>query len=291
VLATRSILGRFVLPLTLLLLLAAPKPSLAEWGPGTYMLQAVGQLMSAILQISEKTEYGYDDGIAIMAAYLDPGETVAFIRTIERGQKYAVVGGGDNDVRDLDIEVTDEDGRMIASDTKDDNQPVVLFTASYSGKIVIRQKLFAAARGSFCVVAILRAGGWRVPKENLIKSAAGVISGANRVDQNVSGRVGFQSGQNQWAMYGGVFRRGDQIDITHVGLGTGRRVILAAGDTQSKDIDLYVSVGNDEVKDVDPDANPIVDFTATNVSSATIRIKNADSIGPSLILTTILQIE
>jgi hypothetical protein len=282
---------RLVPALALVLLVATPKPSFAEWGPGRFMMQAMGTLMNSILQISKKTDFGYDNGIAIMAAFLEPKETIAFVRTVDKGQRYAVLGGGDNDVRDLDIEVSDENGRVIAQDNKDDNQPVAFFTANSKGKIIIRMKLFEASRGSFCVVSILRRGGWNVPKENLIKATAGVITAANNVDQNLKEAVNFQSGPNQWALYGGIFRKGEEIEITNLGLGNGRRVVLAAGDTQTKDIDLFVTVGNQEVKDVADDATPIVDVTATNVRTAALRIKNTDSSGPTLILTTILHVE
>jgi hypothetical protein len=168
---------------------------------------------------------------------------------------------------------------------------VVSFVATHTGKVTIRQTLYSAVRGSFCVATILRRGGWRVPRENLIKAAAGIISSANNVDQQVKGQVAFQAGPNQWALYGGLYRRGEEATISNVGMGSGRRVIVSAGDTTARDIDLFVGVGNDEAKDVDNDANPLVDFTATNVNSATLRIKNVESNGPCLILTSILHIE
>jgi hypothetical protein len=282
--------GKLVPSLFLVVLLASPARS-ADWVPGTYMLQALGQMMRSVLEVSEKTDYGYDDGICIMAAFLRPKGTIGFLRQVVKGQSYVIAGGGDNDVGDLDLEIYDEFGRKIASDTGDDNHPVVLFTSSYSGRITIRLNLFSAARASFCVVSVLRRGGWNVPRANVERSAVGIIGAAISVDRQVKGDVVFQAGPNQWALYGGMFRPGDQIEITNVGLGTGRRVVLAAGDTQAEDIDLFVEVGGKQAKDDDPDPTPLVDITVTNVSSATLRIHNVKSGGPSLILTTILQVE
>lgn len=291
---TRRFTGRLAASLlpTALLLAPGPRPAAAaDWGPGNFMLQALGQMMGSVLEVSRETDYGYDDGISIMAAFLEPGATIDFVRTVQEGGSYAIAGGGDDDVRDLDLVILDGAGRPIASDTKSDNHPVVVFDAPYTGRVTIRVNLYAARSGSFCVASVLRRGGWNVPRENLIRSAVGIISAANYVDRNVKGAVAFQAGPNQWAMYGGVYRRGEQLEIINVGLGSGRRVFLAAGDTQARDIDLFVSVGREEAHDTDPDANPIVDVEATNVSTATLRIHNVDSGGPCLILATILQVE
>lgn len=288
----RRQLSVLVIPLTMLsLCLGMPGRSGADWTPGTYMLQALGKMMASVSNASDKLGYGYDDGISLMAAYLGPKEQITFIRPIAKGESYIVAGGGDDDVNDLDIDVFDERGKLIGSDTQDDAGPVVSFVASSSGKIIIRLTLFDAPRGSFCVASVLRKGGWDVAKENLIESASGIVMAANNVNMKVKERVNFQAGSNQWAMYGGIFREGDEISITNVALGTGRRVIVSAGDTTVKDIDLFVSVEGEEAKDVLDDAEPIVDVTATNVSSATIRIQNVKSNGASLILTTILQLD
>lgn len=287
---TRRLSARSLYLLPALLFLATPMPTRADWVPGTWMLQAVGRMMNAVLEASEKSEFGYDDGVSLMAAFLEPRDEITFIRYLDKGQTYIIAGGGDDDVRDLDLEVYDDDGRVIARDDKDDNQPVVRFTASYSGKCTIRLKLYAAKRPAFCVASVLRQGGWTVPRENLIKAAGGLLGLANNLDRNLKEDVSFHAGSNQWAMYGGIIRKGEDLQINNIGLGTGRRVVMSAGDTQARDIDLFVRVGKDEASDTQNDATPIVDLNARNVTTASVQIKNVDSGGPCLILTAILQL-
>jgi hypothetical protein len=271
---------------------ATPAGAAEQWGPGKHMTQAVGRVMGSVRLASNISDYGYDNGICIMAAFLRPGATVAFNRPLERGERYMILGGGDDDVEDLDIEVLDSSGDVVAKDDKVDAAPVVEFTAPRSGQYTIRQRLYKASVGCFCVVAVLRKGGFDVPIRNLVSASSRLIAFCNAVDRNTSGSVAFHDADNQWAIYGSILRQGEDTTITNITLGGGQRCLLAAGDENSSDIDLFVLDSDGDVigQDTDADATPIVKHKARAGASYGLRVKNVKAGGATLVLAAILKV-
>ena len=280
-----------VFRLPLLLATIAGGTEAAEWKPGIGMTQAVGRVMGSVRRIGDNTSFGYDDGICIMAAFLRPGANIDFTRPLVGGQEYVILGGGDFDVEDLDIEIFDPYGRPLTRDVLNDPAPIVRFFAPATGIYTLRQKLFKARTGSFCVVAVLRAGGFDVPVSNLLVATTNLIDFCTRVNQNRGGGVVFHDAENQWAIFGSVLRPNEATTITRLALGQGRRVIVAAGDNNAADIDLFVldQAGNTVVKDDESDATPIADIQVHGVNSAGLRLHNVQSRGPALVLSAFLQ--
>jgi hypothetical protein len=70
-------------------------------------------------------------------------------------------------------------------------------------------------------------------------------------------------------------------------------VVLAAGDNNARDIDLFVldGEGNIAVKDVAPDPTPVADIQVKGDISAGVRFQNVDSQGPALVLAAVLRVE
>jgi hypothetical protein len=264
---------------------AAPR----EWGAGKYLTQAVTRVMASMRKVGD--DFGFDEGVCIMGAFLAPKATVAFDRPLRAGSAYVILGGGDNDAEDLDIEVLGPDGRVVARDVETNAVPVVRFTAPRSGTYTIRQKLYKARSSSFCLLAVLRQGGWDVPRSNLEAATTKLVSFGTAVDQTTPKAVTFHDGANNWAVFGSVLRKGDQYTHTDLSLGTGQRVMLAVGDASARDLDLFIldSAGSLVGKDDKPDALPIVRLD-TRATTYSMRVKNADSRGPTLVLAAILKL-
>src|SRR5689334_16011655 len=69
------------------------------------------------------------------------GETVYYWKTFSANTTYAIYGfSEDNDVKDLDIEVQNDDGTTYVRDSKTDNEPVVVFTPSYTRTMKVIMK-------------------------------------------------------------------------------------------------------------------------------------------------------
>lgn len=275
----------------------APTASAAQnrWEPGVYMTEAVANVMAGAKAVSDFSEYGYTPNTCFLAAFLKQRGSAAMNVPMERGTAYMILGGGDSDATDVDIDVTDEAGRVVARDNKDDGSPVVLFTPARSGKYAVRLTLWSGARSSFCAMAILQRGGYDVPVRNLSAATANLIAYCESVDSSTSRTVRFHDSDNQWAIYGTVLRQGEGTDITNIRPANDDLVFVSAGDTVARDIDLFLldDGGRTIGQDIDADANPLIVHRANGFTSYGLRTKVITSSGggATLVLTAVLEIE
>jgi predicted small lipoprotein YifL len=83
---------------------------------------------------------------------LQPGNDHRWQLTLEAGASYRFVGGCDNECSDLDIELIDQRGAVVASDMGPSDFPVVSFTPAASGQYTVRLMMQA------CTIAPCFAG-------------------------------------------------------------------------------------------------------------------------------------
>lgn len=79
----------------------------------------------------------YDGSACFYGALLEEGGSVSSSRWFERGTKYNIWAYGDEDALDLDIRVTDENGRVIAQDIDYDASPNCDFRPKKSGSYMV----------------------------------------------------------------------------------------------------------------------------------------------------------
>lgn len=77
---------------------------------------------------------GFTDEIAD----LQPGTDHRWQVNLVGGTNYRIVGGCDNECSNLDIELVDSRGGVVASDTRPDDFPVVNFTPQANGSYIVR---------------------------------------------------------------------------------------------------------------------------------------------------------
>lgn len=80
---------------------------------------------------------GFTDGIA----RLQPGETAIWRVHLEAQAAYMIVGACDNECSNIDIELVDASGAVVAGDTLADDFPMVSYTPATSGSYDIRLML------------------------------------------------------------------------------------------------------------------------------------------------------
>lgn len=73
---------------------------------------------------------------------LDQGESEVFTRTFYQDNEYALVITGCAYARDIDVYVFDDDGDLIAQDSKSSPTSVATFKATYTGKYYIKIVMF-----------------------------------------------------------------------------------------------------------------------------------------------------
>lgn len=267
---------------------ALPAPAPNEWTPGTYMTQALAQVMASVRSVTEKTKYGLDDGSScFMGALLKVGGQVVTGMPLKAGESYAFLGGGDDDTKDLDLYVQDANGKIVARDVDKDATPVVEFTPKEAGQYQVVLKLAeGASDSSFCAFATLRAGGFDVPTENLTTSAARLMALCRAIAEKTGG-AGFLNVEGEWALIGTILVQGQALTQSGIDLPAGNHAFAAVGDTQAKDIDLALLAGNKQLaEDTEDDPTPVVLYQGGG--NVNLKISNAKSGGPSLTLAALL---
>lgn len=265
----------------------------ADWKPGGRMAESAGVVLDNVQNVTKNTRYGYTDDICLLAAFLGKGEKVSFSREFKRGEKYAVIGGGDSPTRDLDIEIVDRAGKVIDSDTEIDAKPAVLFQVPATGHYTIRVVMAdAGENGGFATIAVLREGGFVVPQQRLAQAVGRLLAGCEAVDSNVKEKVYFASGGNQWAMYGTILDKGEALTVSGQAPRAERRVWVGAADAGADDIDLELQDGNGKptASDRKPDANPLVSRFLRADERYKFKISNEKSDGLTLVTVAALNL-
>ncbi|MCB0707019.1 MAG: hypothetical protein KDC34_17005 [Saprospiraceae bacterium] len=260
-----------------------------DWRPGFYMKQALDITLAKASIFEMASDYGYTDGICFMGVYLDEGEDVGWGARLEGGREYVFIGGGDDDVTDIDIKILDDYGNVLEEDVLDDNNPVVKFMPKKSGTYNVRLKLYSCdAAGSFCAMTIMQEHANSVPVSSLDNAVETVIGYGEYVNEQYP--VKFHDIENQWCLFGAIIASGDYETITNLDLGFEDHILIAAGDDNLNDADLFLMDDNDNIleKDVEKDAIPAIRYTTKGTTSYKLKIKNEDSNGKSLLITCVL---
>ncbi len=284
---------RFLVPGLAVLLLASTPIASAEsaWRPGTFMTQAMVRVMSSVRKITEKTPFGLDDGSScFIAGYLAVDGEIGTGIPLEAGRTYAILGGGDDDVTDLDLYLKDSAGDVVARDVEKDSHPVIVFTPKEDGRYRVTMKLAGCqAKASFCAYATLRDGAFDVPASNLATSYTRLITLCTAIDKKL-GSAAFFDGEGELALVGTILKEEEALTQSGIDLGDDRYVFCAAADARAADLDLKLLDSDDAVVESDTanDATPILSYSMGG--TVKLKITNARSTGATLAMAAILRI-
>ncbi len=275
----------------------APVPAAAqeEWVPGKFMTQAIGEMLDAADLLNRKIGYGYADGACMAGVLLYPKKTYAMNRRFEKGVEYAIVAGGDEDASDVDVEILDERGNVVAKDDREDRMAVIEWTPETTGTYVIRVKLFDAELESFCAFAILQKGGYAVPLKDAIEAAGKFFGDCQQIvaaaDKNDS-TVGFLSTEGQAGIWGMVLPKGESLTLSGVVPGAGTGVILGRGNRDDIDIDLHVMQGEREIgRDIEEDSFPRYVSEFKDGAQFSVKLQNVDEAdGETFVIGGVLRV-
>lgn len=273
-------------------------PSAAQennWAPGRRFEESSNRVISSIERATAKTAYGYVAGVCFLSGHIQKGESLSFLRPVEGGVKYALVGGGDNGTRDLDIFVYDEAGTEVVKDVLDDNVPIVEFTPPRNARYLIKMFLHeGAAGGGMASLGILKKGGHEITPKAQVLAITGLVDEANKVDRTVPETVSFSQGGGQWGVYGALVPGGGDMKVTGITPGGGKRAWVCGADSFAKDVDLYLYDQDERLvaKDerVDPPF-PRLAFRTNPDEPYSVRIKNVQAGRPSLVLVGTLTLD
>lgn len=93
-----------------------------------------GSLRARMARTSVAAERsGYSCRSAAKVVQLNGGQGYVLSTTLFRRNAYKLIGVGDDTVRDLDLELYDENWHLISRDTSTDNVPIVHVTPRWTG--------------------------------------------------------------------------------------------------------------------------------------------------------------
>lgn len=249
------------------------------WSPGKYMQQALERTKAEAVRLQRQRKFFFDrSGSAVLGAFLKKGTWVGISRRLVAGVDYAIVGGGSNSVQNLNIQVLDTAGKVVASDVTYANTTLVRFRARTSGKYRIRLQLAATrVSGSFATIALMSTKGFNVPVGNLGLSLGGALKAVERLDREsrkrgLGGFVFHATGD--WCLYAIVLKPGAGVTFRGLDLGVGHYKVLGSTDGQSRSLGLQV---------IDR-SNKVVGQAAGRAPVVTIRPRAPGSYGFSISL-------
>ncbi len=265
----------------------------------TCMTKAMARVASAVRLVSDKSQFGYQKGLSLLGAYIRQGAECTITLPLQKGEAYAFVGAGDDDVKILNIVVEDDaTGDVVAKDEDTEKFAMVIFEPNKTGKYRVKLRFLKGSVldgtkvPSFCGLGILRKGGWDVPTSNLVDAVGRCMA---KVQSLAAPGLAhhFLDIPNQWSFFGGVANEGSEMTLNKMTLGAGSHLFCAASDTHANAIKFSLLNDQEDVIKEDAYDDTFKIFAASTVGSKTygLRLINKDSKSPSMIVGVVLDQE
>lgn len=245
---------------------------------------------------ADRAGYGLAAGISVMGCWLDEGKDIFFNRQLVGGLTYRFIASGDRDAQDVDIEVRDATGRTVASDLRVNLDGDLLFTPQVTANFSIRVVL-ARSRNRLpcvCTAVVMEKNAPRVDLKHLDTAMDKVVRALEGVDE-IARRKGLNAdlrkADNQWAFFGGMLKQGQDFTINNLNLGMGEILVYAAGDNNTRDVDLFAYDRNNRevAQDSKTAADAAIGFRAGN-GPYQIKTLNFQGNGESFVLMSIFDL-
>lgn len=258
----------------------------------TPLIQSTAVMMAVVEDVASVTSLGYlEDGHGLFGGALRTGESNRLRLTLVGNREYAFIAGGDFSARDVDIEVRDDSGESIARDKRIDAAAVVRFVAPRTGRYRVTVKMFRSQGPSFCTLALLEEGGWRAAPALLVDALTYFTQSAALAAGAADGDVTLVNHALGWSYFGGIYRPGQMMTLSGNKPGSGRQLVLAAGDRNVRTIDLDVRDSSGHVGTTgSPNAYPVLAFPASDGTSYSVETQ-VHGVRPAFVLTGILKVK
>lgn len=123
-------------------------------GGDIYLTQVVCQVMTQAEALDRMGKYERVSDFGMIGRIKTNMPVAASVINLTAGRDYIFAGACDSDCTDLDIHIMDTNGDIVASDTDSDDNPMVRYSPSQSGKFAVIPKL-ATCSVRQCAYAVL----------------------------------------------------------------------------------------------------------------------------------------
>jgi len=253
--------------------------------------EALDHVVLTAKKVNQKLGYGFYEGGCVFGVMLRPGNSTSESFSLNVGQSFVFIGGGDNSTRNVDILVRDSAGNIVGKDTEADASPFVLFKPKRSGRYTMSVKLTSSRNGTaFCAITVLRKGGYDVPIERIGQAVAKAAVLSALVFRGVNGGR-FNQDQNNWALFGAVLPPKGSISNDPKPLRSAHRVFMGVGDNNIQDLDVVLLDAHQKpvAADTKNGQAAALAFT-TSQKSYSVGLLNNSSNGPSLVMALSMEL-
>src|SRR5437773_2675731 len=145
--------------------------------------------------------------------------------------------------------------------------------------------------GSYCVMAVLRKGGYDVPVSSFTAATNQLLANCAVADTKTAGADPHRgrSDSEDWCLVGALLAQGQSFTQGKVQL-RGKHGFVGVGDANVQDVDLVITGHTNAVlgQDIAEDAKPYVTVCPAKPEQGSLRITNVASNGRALVLAAIL---
>lgn len=242
----------------------------------------------------EAAEYGFDKAGAttLFGGFCIEDDPIKYGKNLDAGVRYLFVLAGDDGANDVDLDILDEKGNVVASESKtdEDNLAAVEFEPATAGRYTLRATLDEGGAHEFLALAVLREeSGVDIDEEQFTAAYGDLIEVGGKLDK--AQPTIFLQEKGKWAMFGSVLNAGQTLGVDS-NLCAGACFLAAAADGHIKGLDLLLNdiTGKNLAKETDVAEHHLVIARETSLQERfQLRAKNTASDGPSFVLMAVFQ--
>ncbi|RYG73785.1 hypothetical protein EON80_02985 [bacterium] len=258
-------------------------------------LTQVGHALSRVVvkakKVNEKLGYGFYEGGCVFGTKLRPGTSASEPFSLQAGQTYVFIGGGDKTARNVDIVLRDAGGRVVSQDIEADAAPFVYFQPKKSGRYTVSLAFKSGWKGpAFCAMTVLRKGGTALPIERIVEAAIRMDYATYDTFQGAGGGQITQA-PGSWGLYGAVVRQGHAFTRPAKRFSAANRGVVGVGDRSVRTLNLALLDGSGKTVAWSPVPGATPKITQKIAAGAyAVRLTNGASNGPALVMAVLLDL-
>ncbi len=268
------------------------QPAGQDLGSGIFLVQSMTRVTDIAGNAKKLQGYGYNDGISLLSAWVDKGKSVSFNTPLIANTDYMFLAAGDKDAQVIDLEVFDlVTNQRVANDQTNHPEAIVAYRPKFSGKYSLKITLFQSNKGfpCMCSLVMLKRPGWSIAFKNLDDVTYALAKTMSDLNKSQAGnrKYEFRTGPNQWAVYGGALKPGQELSVTNINLGFGDCVVIGGCDKCSNRLDLYLSRNKNPVSSYTGPASiePFIIQRSCLGRGYGLRLRNSSTVpGASLVM-------